>query len=104
MYAIIQDRTRQLTVREDEIVDLDWHSGWKAGDKISFDQVLVVGKEGTVKVGRPLVAGAKVSAEVIGEKRGEKLVVFRFRRRKNVRRKRGHRQDFTSVKITKIHA
>ncbi|MBM3977636.1 MAG: 50S ribosomal protein L21 [Planctomycetes bacterium] len=104
MYAIIQDRTRQITVREDEILDLDWNAAWKAGDKISFDQVLVVGKEGTVKVGRPLVAGATVSAEVVGETRGEKIVVFRFRRRKNVRRKRGHRQDFTRVKITKIKA
>lgn len=104
MYAIIQDRTRQITVREDEVIDLDWNGAWKAGDKISFDQVLVVGKEGTVKVGRPTVAGAKVSAEVVGETRGEKLVVFRFRRRKNVRRKRGHRQDYTRVKITKISA
>jgi len=104
VYAIIQDRTRQITVREDEILDLDWNAAWKAGDKISFDQVLVVGKEGTVKVGRPLVAGATVSAEVVGETRGEKIVVFRFRRRKNVRRKRGHRQDFTRVKITKIKA
>lgn len=102
MYAIIKDRTRQQTVREGEILELDWNSDWKVGDKLSFDEVLVLAREGNVKVGQPLVAGAKVSAEVLGDSHGPKLVVFRFRRRKNVRRKRGHRQDYTRVRITKI--
>jgi large subunit ribosomal protein L21 len=102
VYAIIYDRTRQITVREGEVFDLDWNANWNPGDKVSFDQVLLFGKEGNVQVGLPLVKGVTVSGEVVGETHGEKLVVFRFRRRKNVRRKRGHRQDYTRVRITKI--
>lgn len=104
MYAIIEDRSRQTTVRKGEVLLLDLDSRYKTGDKITFDRVLVVGDEGQIKVGKPTVKNATVTAEVLGEKRGEKVIAFRFKRRKGVRKKRGHRQDYTQVRITEIHA
>ncbi len=102
MYAIIQDRSRQTTVRKGEVVQLDLDRRHKAGDKITFDQVLLVGDEGQVKVGKPTLKGASVTAEVLGEARGDKVIAFRFKRRKGVRKKRGHRQSYTQVRITGI--
>lgn len=87
-----------------DVVTCDVHPDWNPGDQITFDRVLMVSNEGNVQVGTPTVDGASVQAEVIGPSRGEKLVVFRFKRRKNVRVKRGHRQKHTSVRITKIDA
>jgi large subunit ribosomal protein L21 len=104
VYAIIQDRSRQATVRKGEVLLLDLDRRYKAGDKITFDQVLLVGDEGKVQVGKPMVKNASVTAEVVGETRGEKVIAFRFKRRKGVRKKRGHRQDYTEVRITGIHA
>ena len=104
MYAIILDRTRQTTVREGEVLLLDLDSSHAVGDKLTFNDVLLVGDEGNVKLGKPLVAGASVTAEVLGMVKGEKLIAFRFKRRKGVRRKRGHRQKYTQVRITGITA
>jgi large subunit ribosomal protein L21 len=72
------------------------------GDKVTFDEVLFVGNEGKFQVGAPLVKGASVTGEVIGEAMGDKVIAFRFKRRKNVRKKRGHRQHYTQVRITGI--
>ena len=102
MYAIINDRGRQTTVREGDVVKLDLQASAEPGQKITLGEVLLVGNEGSVKIGKPTVAGASVTAEVIGLEKGPKLVAFRFKRRKNVRVKRGHRQKYTEVKITKI--
>ena len=104
MYAIIQDRNRQATVRKGDVLLCDLKKEAKPGDKITFDEVLLVGNEGTVQIGKPLVSGARVTAEVIAETKGPKVIAFRFKRRKNVRRKRGHRERYTQVKITGITA
>jgi len=101
MYAIISDRSNQATVRVGDEVLCDLADA-APGSTITFDHVLLVGDEGQVRVGKPTVAGAKVTAEVIGEDRGKKLVVFRIRRRKNSRCKTGHRQRYTRVRITNI--
>lgn len=101
MYAIISDRSNQATVRVGDEILCDLTDA-APGSTITFDHVLLVGNEGSVKVGKPTVAGAKVTAEVLGEDHGKKLVVFRFRRRKNVRVKNGHRQRYTRVRITNI--
>ena len=103
MYAIINDRGRQTTVREGDVVLLDLQGSAEPGQKITLGEVLLVGNEGSVKIGKPTVAGASVTAEVIGLEKGPKLIAFRFKRRKNVRVKRGHRQKYTEVKITKIN-
>jgi len=104
MYAVIQDRSRQFTVRKGDVILCDFDSPKEPGEKVTFDQVLMVSGEGVSQIGKPTVAGASVSAEVLGMERGEKLIVFRFRRRKNVRKKRGHRQIYTKVRIQEVNA
>lgn len=71
------------------------------GDAIEFPEVLLVGGD-SPKVGKPTVAGAKVKAEIVDQGRGPRLIVFKFRRRKRYRRKNGHRQDFTAIRVTEI--
>ncbi|MEL6431100.1 MAG: 50S ribosomal protein L21 [Planctomycetota bacterium] len=102
MYAIISDRNQQATVRVGDEILCDLMGEAERGSTITFDEVLLVGGEGGVKIGKPTVAGAKVTGEVLGGDRGKKIVVFRFKRRKNVRVKRGHRQSYTRVRITDI--
>ena len=99
-YAIIRSGGKQYRVAEGDTVRVDLLSG-AAGDKIKFGDVLMIGGD-EPKIGKPLVAGASVEAEIVGETKGDKLVVFKFRKRKRSRRKAGHRQHFTSVKITKV--
>lgn len=74
----------------------------EVGSEVSFDEVLLLGKGEAAKVGTPLVDGAKVSAKVVAHGRGKKLIVYKFKRRKNYRRKNGHRQPYTEVEITGI--
>ncbi len=104
MYAILSDRTNQTTVRVGDEIQCDLMDGASPGSTITFDQVLLVGDEGNVKLGKPLVEGASVTGEVLGEVKGKKLVIFRFKRRKNIRVKNGHRQRYTRVRITEINA
>ena len=103
MYAIIADGGRQYRVEEGQILEIDYREAAK-GSEIKFDRVLAVSGEGPIKLGSPIVDGAFVAAEVLGPTRGEKLVVQKFRRRKNYRRKNGHRQFYIKVKIGKISA
>lgn len=102
MYAIIQDRTRQTTVRAGDVILCDLNKTCSAGEKITFGDVLLAGHEGEVRIGKPTLANASVTGEVVGTFKGEKLIAFRFKRRKGVRRKRGHRQTYTQVRITAI--
>ena len=101
MYAIISDSGRQYTVREGDVLTVDYREAEK-GSSIDFDKVLAVSNDGGLALGTPTVDGAKVSAEVLGPKLGKKLIVQKFRRRKNSRRKTGHRQMHLEVKISKI--
>ncbi len=87
-----------------DVVACDLNTEWKEGQTVLFEQVLLVSDEGEVKVGKPALPGAKVTAEVVGHRKGKKEVVFRFKKRKNVRVKRGHRQGYTEVRITQIDA
>ncbi len=103
MYAIIRDRNQQTKVSKGDVILCDLN-GLKAGDKVTFNDILLVGNEGKLTIGKPLVKGASVTGEVLGEESGDKLIAFRFKRRKNVRKKRGHRQHYTQVKITGIQA
>jgi len=101
MYAIIEDGGRQFKVEEGQEVELDYRD-MHSGQQITLDHVLAVRDDSGVTLGRPEVAGAAVTAEVLGPSQGPKLVVQKFRRRKTYRRKTGHRQWFTRVRITKI--
>lgn len=103
MYAIVTDGSKQLKVEEGQILDVDYRDV-PSGDTVTFDRVLAIGGEGVdaPRVGQPVIAGASVQAEVLGPTQGEKLFVQKFRRRKNSRRRTGHRQLQTQVKISKI--
>jgi large subunit ribosomal protein L21 len=102
LYAVISDRSRQFTVRPGDQILCDLDAGAQAGETVTFSQVLVLGGEGSVRVGKPFLEGASVVGEVLGVQRGDKVVSMRFHRRKNVRVKRGHRQHYTSVRIQEI--
>ena len=102
MYAVIRTGGKQYRVAQGDKLHVEKLDG-KVGDSITLTDVLLVGGD-ALKVGTPLVAGAKVEAKITAQDRGKKIVVFKFRRRKNYRRKRGHRQPFTELKITGVAA
>jgi len=103
MYAIIRTGDKQfraepgMTLR---IPSLDA----EVGDQVTFDEVLVAASDSGVAVGTPTVEGARVLGEVIGHGRAKKVIIFKWKRRKNYRRKKGHRQGFTEVRISEIRA
>ena len=102
MYAVIKTGGKQYRVAAGDKLRVEKLPG-NVGDAVTFDQVLMVGGE-ALKLGRPLVGGAKVEAKILTQGLGKKLIVFKFRRRKNYRRKNGHRQPFTALEITNIVA
>ena len=103
MYAIIEDGGRQYKVTSGDTILIDREA--KEGEKsIKFDRVLLVGGEGEPKIGLPLLANATVTADVIGEKKGAKIDIQKYKRRKGYHKKIGHRQRYLQVKITGIKA
>jgi large subunit ribosomal protein L21 len=103
MYAVIRTGGKQYRVAANDIVEIEKVAG-EPGDKIAFDEVLMVGGEGETKIGSPLLKGASVEAELVKQARARKIIVFKKKRRKNYRRKKGHRQHFSRVKILAIKA
>ena len=103
MYAIILADGHQIRVEEGQELQMDYREA-TAGDELRFDHVLACGSGEQLRVGRPEVPGAAVSAEVLGVRQGPKLVVQKFRRRKNSRRRTGHRQLYLEVRIKKIES
>lgn len=101
MYAIIVDGGHQYKVEEGQTLEIDFREA-TPGSELVFDRVLAVSSGDRFQLGQPVVSGAQVTATVVGESKGEKLVVQKFRRRKNMRRRTGHRQKYIVVKITKI--
>jgi len=102
MYAIIDAGGRQVRVEQGQELEVDYRD-LAPGQEIKFDRVYAYrGDEGGLQIGQPTLASATVTAEVLGATQGPKLVVQKMRRRKNFRRKTGHRELFTRVKITKI--
>jgi large subunit ribosomal protein L21 len=100
MYAVFKTGGKQYRVAAGDKVRVEKLPG-NAGDTVTFDQVLLVSGE-TLRLGQPLVGGATVEAKIVTQGLGKKLIVFKFRRRKNYRRKNGHRQPFTALEITNI--
>ena len=103
MYAVIKTGGKQYRVAEGDTLQVEKLQG-EPGDEISFDQVFLVGGGDATKVGTPTVKGAAVKAQITAQNRGKKIVVFKMKRRKNYRRKNGHRQPYTQIKITGIEA
>lgn len=104
-YAIIAADGRQYKVEEGQEIQVDLREDVEGGATVTFDQVLVVSDGTNIKLGKPTLAGAVVTAEVINPlEKGEKIFIQKMRRRKNYRRRTGHRQKYTRVKISKISA
>lgn len=101
MYAVIAAGGKQHRVVEGEVLRLEKIEA-ATGETIDFDQVLMVGSGADVKIGTPVVSGAKVTAEVVSHGRADKVTIIKFRRRKHSMKRQGHRQWYTEVKITGI--
>ena len=100
MYAIIATGGKQYRVSEGDVIYIEKIDA-QVDSTVSFD-VLLVGNDGDVKIGTPVVEGVKVEGKVVGQIRGEKIVVYKYKSKKNYRRKQGHRQPYTKVEITNI--
>jgi large subunit ribosomal protein L21 len=105
MYAVFKTGGKQYRVAPGDRLRVEKLTG-AVGEGVTFDTVLLVHGEGSesLKLGKPLLSGAKVEAKIVAQGLGPKIVIFRMRRRKNYRRKKGHRQPFTALEITKIVA
>lgn len=101
MYAIIEACGRQYKVEEKEIVFFEKLEE-DEGKKVTFDKVILLSNDGKVQVGNPYVNGVKVEGKVVSHGRGKKILVFKYKAKKNERKTRGHRQDYTKVEITSI--
>ena len=101
MFAVIKTGGKQYKVAKDDIIIVE-KLDVEAGKKVTFDDVLMCGSGSDVKIGAPLVKDAAVSGEVVEQRKGNKVLVFKKKRRQNYRRKKGHRQHETLVKITGI--
>lgn len=101
MFAVFESGGKQHRVVEGEVVRLERLDG-EPGENVEFDRVLMIGDGEEVAVGTPLVQGGKVAGEVVGQGRGRKIRVIKFKRRKNYMRTKGHRQPYTDVRITAI--
>lgn len=104
MHAVIKTGGKQYIVSPGDVIDIEKIQG-EAGETVSFDEVMLVSAtEGDVRVGAPLVENASVSGRIVAQTKGDKIVVFKFKRRKGYRKKSGHRQKLTRVEITGINA
>ena len=101
MYAIVHISGVQTKVTPDEVLDVPRLAG-EPGASLKFDHVLLVGDGATISVGQPTVKGASVSAEIVEHRRGEKIRIFKFKRRREYRRRRGHRDELTRIRVTAI--
>ncbi|MCX7780828.1 MAG: 50S ribosomal protein L21 [Negativicutes bacterium] len=103
MYAIIETGGKQYRVAEGDVVTIEKLEA-NEGETVAFERVLTVVKDGSVLLGKPVVAGAKVTGKVVAQGKGKKIRVFKYKAKSNYRRRQGHRQPFTKVVIEKIEA
>lgn len=103
MYAVLDDRNQQYRVQPGDRIQIHLRQGVAEGDSLTFDKVCLVGGEGTGRIGAPFVAGASVTATVVRQIKGPKVVIGKYRRRKNYRRRTGFRAQYTVVQIVAIN-
>ena len=101
MYAIVDSGGKQYKVKEGEVLKVEKLAG-KVGDSVSFDRILMVSEGDNVNIGTPLLEDVAVSGHIVEQGKAKKIIVFKYKRRKRYRRKRGHRQQFTAVKVDSI--
>lgn len=104
MFAIIEDSGRQMKVSSGDVIRVDYRADAEAGGKITFDRVLLANGGGASVLGKPLIASATVAGTVVeAEEKGDKVFIQKMRRRKTYRRRTGHRQKYTTIKVTDIN-
>ncbi len=103
MYAVVRTGGKQYVVSEGDVMNVERLDG-EVGEKIVLEDILLYSKEGDLKVGSPVVEGAKINGTIVEQGRGKKIIVFKMKRRKNYRKKQGHRQSFTGIKVDSIEA
>jgi len=101
MYAIVDSGGKQYKVKKGDILRVEKLAG-EAGDKVSFDKILMFSDGENVNIGTPLVENVAVNGHIVGQGKAKKIIVFKYKRRKRYRRKQGHRQPFTAVRIDSI--
>ena len=103
MYAVIQTGGKQYRVQQGDVIFVEKIDA-QADEAVTFDEVLLVGNDGETKIGTPVVAGAKVEGKVLAQVKSKKIVVYKYKAKKNERKKQGHRQPYTKVEITAVNA
>jgi len=101
MYAVVRTGGKQVRVEPGQSVRVEKLDG-QVGEQVELPEVLLVGEDQSVRVGRPLVDGAKVVGTITAQDRGPKIIVFKLKRRKNYRRRRGHRQAYTEIRVDRV--
>lgn len=102
MYAVIKTGGKQYRVQQGDVIFVEKINA-QADEAVTFDEVLLVGNDGETKIGTPVVAGAKVEGKVLAQVKSKKIVVYKYKAKKNERKKQGHRQPYTKVEITAIN-
>ena len=103
MYAVIKTGGKQYRVQQGDVINVEKINA-QADEAVTFEEVLLVGNEGATKIGAPVVEGAKVEGKVLAQVKSKKVVVYKYKAKKNERKKQGHRQPYTKVEITAINA
>lgn len=103
MYAVFRSGARQYRVKAGDVFNIERIEG-DVGTSVTFGDVFAAGQGGELKIGAPLLAGASVTASIVAQARAKKVLVFKFKRRKNYKRMKGHRQYFTRIRIENIQA
>ena len=103
MYAVIQTGGKQYRVQQGDVIFVE-KLDCQADEMVTFDEVLLLNNDGETKIGAPVVAGAKVEGKVLAQVKSKKIVVYKYKSKKNERKKQGHRQPYTKVEITAINA
>jgi len=101
MYAVVRSGGKQYRVEPGQRIRVEKLTG-SVGDAVELGEVLLIGGEGDARVGTPLVGGARAHGTIVGQARGPKVMLFKYKRRKNYRRKQGHRQSFTEILVDRI--
>jgi large subunit ribosomal protein L21 len=104
MYAIVDIRSKQFKVSEGDTLYVPYQKELEVGDEVTYGDVMLLSEDGQIEIGQPVIDGAAVTAEVLDHVKGDKKIVFKFKRRNRYRVKRGHRQPYTQIEITGITA
>jgi large subunit ribosomal protein L21 len=102
MYAVIETGGKQYRVQKDDVLKVELLKG-EPGDEVILDKVLMKGKDDTVEIGKPYITGASVKAEILDFGRNDKILVFKYKSKKNIRKMQGHRQDYVEIRITEVN-